>query len=99
MRFSEVAVLAMEDISADPEISESVRLRALEGKCLIEQCECESCKRGLCQRHYEMFARTKRDTPVRERRAFEEKMIRRGLILAPGAIRALTADNPFATAE
>lgn len=96
MRFSEVGLLAMEDVTAKPEILDAVHDRAREEKCLIDGCDHEASKRGLCERHYQMFVRMKRTKPARERRSFEEGAIREGLILAPGAIRALTADNPFA---
>jgi len=96
MRFSEVGLLAMEDVTAKPEILEAVNDRAREEKCLISGCEQGTSKRGLCERHYQMFVRTKKSKPRRERRSFEEQKIHEGLILAPGAIRGITSDNPFA---
>lgn len=95
MRFQDMGILAMEDVTPEPGIEKAVCERAREGSCLIDGCDQKATTRGLCDRHYQTFVRTKRDTPARERRAFEEKLIRQGLILAPGAIRDLTSDNPF----
>ena len=39
--------------------------------------------------------KTKKSQPMRERAKFERDLIRDGLVLAPGAIRAMTTDNPF----
>jgi len=86
--------IAMASVKARGKTAEVVRERVLAGQCLIEGCPNEPTRRGLCTNHYQQFRNTlasKGDKAV----AFEEELIRKGLILPVGEVREIRQPNPF----
>ena len=96
MRFETARTISMGDVTAKPEITEAVRDRVREGKCLIEGCDCDANTRGLCEPHYQLFIRAKKSKPRSERADFEAAVIRDGMILAPHQVLKINSTNPFA---
>lgn len=72
--------------------------RVKEGKCL--HCDEKPTRRGLCERHYQLFRRSMLNKPnTRERAEFEKQAIEQAKILPIQQMRELTrdaSDDPFA---
>lgn len=72
--------------------------RVKEGKCL--HCDEKPTRRGLCERHYQLFRRNKLAKPnTRERAEFEKQAIEQAKILPIQQMRELQRDSsndPFA---
>jgi hypothetical protein len=86
-------------ITADQGRRSDVVSRVRKRRCLVKTCEGLSTRRGLCQRHYQLFLRTVVSKPLSDRVAFEVEAIRRGLILPCQQCRAIRNPNPFEDAE
>ena len=70
------------------------------GQCIHPDCNEPLDRRGCCQKHYGQFHEAisaKKDDA--EKLAFEELMIREGLVLAPYEQRTKRTNNPFLNAE
>ena len=77
-------------------VESKVQERVKGGKCLV--CEDAADYRGLCHRHYRLFLRLQKERDSKQQRAeFEQSAIRDGLILAPGFVRDIKRENPFAS--
>lgn len=96
MLFESERLISMDQVTAKDAKRGEVLDRVRAGKCLIAGCQHETDRRGLCNQHYLVFIRTKKQFPMKERVRWEAAAIEEGLILAPGAIRVLTTPNPFA---
>ena len=88
--------LSMTETRAKRTVAQAVNSKAKEGHCLICGCQVgQQGRRGLCNKHYLIFYRTKMSKPKRERVKFEEEQIREGRILAINQIREIRTPNPF----
>lgn len=86
----------MKTILIDPEIALIVLEKVRKGICLT--CGCcigKNGRRGLCDRDYQIYYRTKISLPRRQQQEFEVRLIRKGQILARQQIRQLRNPNPF----
>ena len=89
-------LLAMAGATAKKNVREAVRSRVLSGKCLIDACETECDRRGLCAKHYMAYFRELQSRPKRDRVEFENACIEEGKILASREVTRITDPNPFA---
>ena len=94
MRLAQVSRWIMAAAVKSSEVAR-VEAKTKDGKCILPDCDCERQTRGLCQRHYQQFIRSLRETPKGERADFEAKAIKRGLVLAAQGIRDYTRQDPF----
>ena len=86
----------MMNTDAKANIREAVHAKVKTGKCLIDGCDSDATRRGLCVRHYHQFNRQLRDRPKADRPRFMEEAIKNGLVLAPNKVREIKSTNPFA---
>lgn len=84
------------EITVKPAIRRKVHTRAKLEKCLIDGCDKDARRRGLCGKHHMAYLRALVAHHKSERKAFADRAIREGLILAAGEIREIKSTSPFA---
>lgn len=85
--------MEMAAVKVSKSLTDKNRERVKEHKCLL--CERGPTRRGLCDPHYQKFARAKNELPRDERAEWDLKMVQRGVVLGVGQVREILNDNPF----
>ena len=74
----------------------AVRDCLAKGQCVLPECDRPLDRRGLCSQHYgQFYYALKRKGSAEERDAFEQEMIRQGLVLDPYQQRTGRNLSPF----
>jgi hypothetical protein len=90
------ATMVVIDAKPKPAVREHVADKREKGECL--QCDCPIHARGLCKRHYLQLVAARNEVPLRDRPAFEAKLIRDGKVAAP-QVGNRGVKNPFKSEE
>ena len=87
--------IAMANTRPKGRVAAAVREKVLADKCLIDGCDHPPTRRGLCTRHYHLFLKTLEAEGPEKAAELEQQLIKDGLVLPVGLVRAIRNPNPF----